>query len=327
MRASFRNPLVCILVGLVASVPMAFADQKIDLPPSIGAWTRPDSPQVIVKNNIFEYMDGAGELYLGYRFDHLDVYEYTATDQYSILVELYWMKSSDDAFGLLSLDWGGESVTLTNWPNPPAPTPHLPNSEALYGAGLLRLWSDDLYARVMAYQENPASRNAVLQLGRAIVSGRKTVDSPKLLSVLPLNLSGGWQLQPDRVSYLRNHLVLNSLYYLSSENLLDLDLTTEAVFASYANPAARSRSIKLLVCRYPESLEAEKALSHFRTVYLPESQSKLSQSSCYQIEDGWMGFAQHGTFVVLVFEASDEMVIQSILEQFKVNLTNFEGEP
>ena len=121
--------------------------------------------------------------------------------------------------------------------------------------------------------------------------------------------------------------MLNSLYYLSSENILDLDLGTEAVFASYANSSDHSRSIKLIVCRYPDGSKAETALSHFRSVYLPESKVGSAQNSYFQIEDGWTGFGRQGTFVVLVFEASNEMVVQSILEQVKVNLTQFEGEP
>ena len=87
---------------------------EINLPKTIGGWTRPDSAQTIDSTSIFKYMNGAGELYLSYGFNHLDVYEYTADNQKSILVELYYMKNSDDAFGLLSLDWGGEPVTFNH---------------------------------------------------------------------------------------------------------------------------------------------------------------------------------------------------------------------
>ena len=86
---------------------------QINLPKSVGPWIRPDSARVINSKNIFDYMNGAGELYLGYRFDHLEVYEYSASGQDNILVELYFMDTSDDAFGLLSLDWGGEPVSLS----------------------------------------------------------------------------------------------------------------------------------------------------------------------------------------------------------------------
>ncbi len=63
------------------------------LPESIGAWSRTDSSIIIDSINIFKYMNGAGELYLGYRFDHLEVFDYTSENQGDILVELYFMNT------------------------------------------------------------------------------------------------------------------------------------------------------------------------------------------------------------------------------------------
>ena len=62
----------------------------LDLPKTIGVWNRPDSPRLISSKNIFKYMNGAGELYLGYRFRHLEVFDYMSADQGNILVELYF---------------------------------------------------------------------------------------------------------------------------------------------------------------------------------------------------------------------------------------------
>ena len=89
---------------------------KPNLPKTVGVWNRAESPRIIGSNNIFKYMNGAGELYLGYRFRHLEVFNYTSADQGNILVELYFMESPDDAFGLLSLDWGGEPVSFDGAP-------------------------------------------------------------------------------------------------------------------------------------------------------------------------------------------------------------------
>ena len=121
----------------------------VNLPKQAAAWTRPDAPKRVDAQTIFNYMDGGGELYLAYRFDHLDVYEYASPDHGSILVELYWMRSADDAFGLLSNDWGGERIDL-DVSAVAAPVPQVPAASALFGDGLLRLWSDGLYARVLA---------------------------------------------------------------------------------------------------------------------------------------------------------------------------------
>ncbi|MGD8271055.1 MAG: hypothetical protein PVJ88_01315, partial [Desulfobacterales bacterium] len=65
---------------------------KPNFPKTVGVWNRVESPRIINSKNIFKYMNGAGELYLGYRFRHLEVFDYTSADQGNILVELYFME-------------------------------------------------------------------------------------------------------------------------------------------------------------------------------------------------------------------------------------------
>lgn len=66
-------------------------------PTSLGEWKRAGEPRRIAADGIFEYMDGAGELYLAYRFDHLETCEYRAPGEEPILAESYLMRSPDDA--------------------------------------------------------------------------------------------------------------------------------------------------------------------------------------------------------------------------------------
>jgi len=182
-------------------------------------------------------MNGAGELYLGYRFHHLEVFDYTSDKkndkQNNIVVELYFMKTSDDAFGLLSLDWGGEPVSFDSSPENKPGQPFPASIRALYGAGLLRIWTDNIYARIMAYRETTASRQAVLDLGKTITQNRARPPEPEFFKILPPHIGSGWKLHKDRLSFFRSYLVLNSIYYISHENILNLDLSTEAVFAPY----------------------------------------------------------------------------------------------
>ncbi len=67
---------------------------KLNLPKTVGVWNRPDSPRIINSKNIFKYMNGVGELYLGYRFRGLEVFDYTFGNQDNILVELYFNESN-----------------------------------------------------------------------------------------------------------------------------------------------------------------------------------------------------------------------------------------
>lgn len=327
-RTAFFLLTITLMVSASEGATGRMKVHKPNLPKTIGVWTRPDSPRVINSKNIFEYMDGAGELYLAYRFDRLEVYEYTADDEKSILVELYYMETSDDAFGLLSLDWGGEHVSFSDSPANTSYQSLTSSTRALYGAGLLRIWSDNLYSRVMAFRETPASKQAVLTLGKTIAANRKSPPEPELLKILPLDIGMGWKLRNDRIGYFRSHLVLNSLYYLSHQNILNLDLSTEAVAAPYDSIDGKDRTrVQFLFVRYGDSGQAQQALDHFHKAYLPEHEkdfvagSVTESQSFFKIEDGWLGFKVYGPCIALVFECPDESSARMIMKQIQFNLT------
>lgn len=312
----------------------AMNEPSLNLPRSVGSWTQSSSPQFVGPQDIFNYMDGAGELYLGYRFKRLEVHRYSSADQGEILVELYWMESSDDAYGLLSGDWGGEPVDLQR-PEPGLASPAATNAtRALYGAGLLRLWSDNLFARVMADHETNSSKAAVQALGRAIAVGRSTPPRPVLIQALPARVGSRFILRPDRVTFLRSHLVLNSVYFLSTENLLDLGPDCEVSAITYgpgpAKASGNAKPLRLLLARYPNDAAAAKALHHFQEVYLPEKfkgpkASLIGDTEVVAIEDGWIGFAHSGRALALVFESPDEATARLFLNDFTKILQTLEA--
>jgi hypothetical protein len=273
-------------------------------------------------------MNGAGELYLGYRFHHLEVFDYTSDSQDKILVELYFMETSGDAFGLLSLDWGGEPISLDGSPASTSNKFFTSPTRALYGGGLLRAWSDLIYTRVMAERETPASKEAVLAIGKAIAAGTKNPSEPELVKLLPLKIGSARKLRLDRLSFFRSHLVLNSIYYLSHENILDLDLSAEAVIAPYeyiSNAGDPKRSQFLLV-QYENLDRARKALNHFHDAYLPEYQknitadSAVKSSSLFKLEDGWLAYKLLGKYIFIVFECPDQDSARAIIQKNESNL-------
>jgi hypothetical protein len=279
----------------------------VNLPETVGDWTRTAAPRRIDAAGIFDYMDGAGELYLAYRFGHLDVAEYASPDGGDILVELYWMGTSDDAYGLLSGDWGGDPVALAG--SPPAPP------RALYGAGLLRIWSADLYARVMATRESGASRDAVLALGRVIVAGRSAPAPPRLASALP-EVVAGTALRPDTVCFFRSHLVLNSAYFLAQRDILGLGPSVAAVTARYG-------TARVVLVLYPDANAARVALGQFRKAYLPEAPA--GEGGLLRIESGWSGFRLTGRGLALVFDAPGREAADALLASGTKVLETVEG--
>jgi len=294
----------------------------VRLPAAVGNWKLKDQTRTISSKTIFDYMDGAGELYIGYRFRQLEVREYTSRGTDDILVEMYWMASSDDAFGLLSGDWGGEAVSLKPAGTAAGAARAGAWPRALYGAGLLRLWADNLYARVLAQSETDASRKAVLEIGRAIAAGRREPPPPRLALAMPGKAEPSFSLQHDRLCFFRSYLVLNSVYFLSPSNILDLGLEAEATIASYRTPAQgkQKSAVRLLVIRYPSAGSAGKALGHFVRTYLPERKAAVPAGSggnreILKIEDGWVGYTLSGTLLTIAFECPTREIAGNFLNQ------------
>ncbi len=307
-----------IFILTATKVSATMTEIKANLPKSVSLWTKSDSVKMIDSGNIFKYMNGAGELYLAYCFDHLEVYEYTSEQQAEIIVEIYVMKNADDAFGLISLDWGGEPVTYAS--DKFRETAVSPSHRALYGAGLLRMWTDKIYARVLANRETTEAKEAVLAIGKEIAANQKIVPEPEMLKILPANIGPDLILQRNRIGFFRSHLVLNSMYYLSHKNIIGLDHSAEAFLAPYEKKAEISKRIQVLCVRYATPKHALSALANFYKAYIPEhpkgftETSDAMHSNYFKIEDGWLGCRLKGNQLVLVFESPDRQTAQKIAD-------------
>ncbi len=84
---------------------------------------------------LFDYIDGAAELYLAYGFQGLNVRKFEKSGQPPITVELYEMASSEDAYGLFSFERQDEAVGIGQ------------GSE--FGGGLLRFGKESILSAFM----------------------------------------------------------------------------------------------------------------------------------------------------------------------------------
>jgi hypothetical protein len=180
----------------------------------------------------------------------------------------------------------------------------------------------------MAAYETPASKQAVLAIGKAIAVNRKNPPEPEILKAVPLHIDSVWELRKDRLSFFRSYLVLNSIYYLSHENILNLDHSTEGVIATYEHiPGStdQTRSRCLLV-KYKNHKNALKALKHFHDTYLPEQKKDFTLDSVtndpksFKIEDGWLSYKLLNRYIVIVFECPDLESARIIIQNIESNL-------
>jgi hypothetical protein len=258
------------------------------VPSEFQGWTV-EEDQSFDRDTIFDYIDGAGEVYRSYNVRRLFARRMARAGRPALIVDLFDMGTSADAFGVFSHDPAGDDARI--------------GQGSAYQGGLLSFWKDRYFVSVYAEGETLETKAAVLGLA-AKVAGSIPGEGPKpaLLADLPPQ-----DLDPRSVRYFHNHLVLNVHYFVSQENILRLDQTTEAVIGFYGEKGAGGR---LLIVRYATAERARDALNAFCGAYLPESGALRTART----ENGkWTAARLLRERVAVVFDAPTEVAAGILL--------------
>ncbi|HVP37195.1 MAG TPA: DUF6599 family protein [Terriglobales bacterium] len=253
-----------------------------------------DQAKIFDRKNLYDYLDGGAELYLAYDFQRLVVQDYKSGET-SITVEVYSMETSQDAFGLYSLDQEGEDVQI--------------GDRATYGSGLLKFWKGNYLVRITDMSGNDRFIEAILDLGKNISQNIAPKGKPpELLAKLPAD-----GLVPHSERFFHKQIILNNLYFLSTENLLNLNEKTSAVMGDYL---LGKMNLKLLLISYPDTSIAKYAFENFCNRYLKTS---LSGNRVIQkVEEGkFAGAELDKKNLWLTFESRDEKATGNFLRNLK----------
>jgi len=74
--------------------------------PKVEGWKGPEEIQVFSPETLYDYINGAADLYVKYDFQELQVGEYQGPEKASIAVELYRHRTPSQAFGIYSQERG-----------------------------------------------------------------------------------------------------------------------------------------------------------------------------------------------------------------------------
>lgn len=265
------------------------------LPEQIGSWTRGDPAASYDRETIFDYIDGAGEVYRSYAFDQVVVAVYFSAQGPDITVELFDMGNPEDAYGVFSYARERE--------------------EAGIGGGyeqrgrVLCFWQDRYYVCVASEERTDESDRDLLEVARAISEQLPPAsDPPNLVAMLPRE---GLVASSERFFHL--HQSLNYHYYLARENILQLSDRTDAVLARYA-----PGSTYLLLVRYGSESDAVGAVTSFRQGYVPDS----GESQTVETENGaFLLYGHRDRFVVVVLDAVSEAAANDLFQATLSRLT------
>jgi hypothetical protein len=288
----FLSFLAALLVPSGHSVGKEKMDAKISWPSGTSGWQWDRQERSFAGKALYNHIDGAAEVYLAYRFQKVTVRRYARTGNPDILAEVYRLGSSEDAYGIFSLERQDPEAGIGQ------------GSE--FGGSLLRFWKGPYFVTVLGNGTGGELEEAVLALGKELAEGiRETGPPPRLLDFL----SGLDSLPPpDRVCFARSHVLLNRCFFISHQNILRLGPDVEALLARY--PGEKNR-LRLVLVRYPTDARARTALSGFQAAYLPEN---VPAGNAVRTEDGtWTGTARYRNYVAVVFQAGEKAEAEHLL--------------
>jgi hypothetical protein len=281
---------LCLAVS-IESADAAGGQGSVVLPSAVEGWSWDGQEARYDARTVFDYIDGAGEMFLAYGFEQLSVRRFEKGGQPPLTVECYRMASAEAAFGVFSFERQGEGIGIGQ------------GSEQ--GGGLLRFWKGRYFVSIFADGEGAEAESAILQLARLTATAIQEEGAPpRAIGLIPGRDAG---LVETSVRYVTSHILLNQRLFIARDNVLGLTRETGGVLAQYGRDAAAAR---LLVVHYPTAAAAEAAYGRLMAAYLPAATGK----DRVRTTDGrWTIARQRQAVLAVVVGAPSEAVGETLL--------------
>jgi hypothetical protein len=286
--------LLTILVLFMTNVSHAntLKDLGARLPKQLKGWTAEPKDRLYDEKTIYSYIDGGAELYKAYNMRQCLSRRYTTTKGPSIILDIFDMRTSNDAFGVFTHDTDGNLIDI--------------GQDARYRSGWLSFWKHRYFVSIYMEEETAAAEKAVKALGREVAAHiAKKGFRPRILQKLPPE-----GLVSGSIRYLHHPIVLNYHFYISDENILNLSANTDALLANYQ---VGRETARLLLISYSNLKVAKKSLTDFSKHYLPDA----DQTGFAEIENGkFAAVFLKDKLLTIILESDSRRLVEKLLKPF-----------
>jgi hypothetical protein len=122
------------------------------------------------RDQLFAFMDGGAEVYLDYRFEKLEVKEYSGPDKAVLTVEIFAFENPQDAYGIFSVDTSGTAADL--------------GQGGRVSATQARFWKGQCFVRAFAWQARLDLVGLPLKAAQAVAAKIESANLPDWLQTL-----------------------------------------------------------------------------------------------------------------------------------------------
>jgi hypothetical protein len=213
--------------------------------PSVDAvvgWVQSEESRTYDPDTLYDFMNGAADLYFTYGFESLAVGKYENGDGAQLRVEIYRTATDADAFGLFTYNSFGEAIDLGE------------DGRWTSGTGLA-FWQRRTFVQVIA--RDHVDDAALQSFGKAVAAALPAGgDRPGVADALPVE-----GLQPGSVHFFREQMALDNFLWLGTANVLGLGPDVEGTLAEYA---LDGQAASLLLVAFPDAKRAEDAQARLK---------------------------------------------------------------
>ncbi len=142
--------------------------------PQMEGWQQPEKPQFFSPETLYEYINGAADLYLTYEFQDLNVAEYRDAKKASVTIEIYRHGNPIQAFGIYSQERLANARFLDI------------GAQGYQEPMVLNFVTGPYYVKINGYETGAEDEKTLISFGRkveAILGGKSSL--PAILSSFP----------------------------------------------------------------------------------------------------------------------------------------------
>jgi hypothetical protein len=163
-----------LILGVVHPLWASNSDRKTFTFPEITGWRQSEEIQTYKPETLFEYINGAADLYLAYDFQELRVAEYSNEKKASVILEIYHHKTPLDAFGIYSQERLSDANFLDI------------GAQAYIEPNVLNFLAGPYYVKINSFNTGPDDREILIAFAKKISTklGEKGT-LPSILSSFP----------------------------------------------------------------------------------------------------------------------------------------------
>jgi hypothetical protein len=257
--------------------------------PKMAGWKQSGEIQFFSRANLYDYIDGAADLYLKYDFQELQVAEYENDKKASVTIEIYRHKTPLHAFGIYSQ----ERLDNANYLEVGA--------QGYSEKGVLNFLAADFYVKMMSVGAGPEEQAVLLAFASKVVENLGGKGSmPFILSVFP-----------------REGETINSEKFISRE-FLGYSFFHSAFTADYE---LSGKKFKLFVIEGIDQKDCRNMIQEYLK-HTGNLQTKVEEGR-YQLKDpyhGEMDFYLKGNYIWGALDLDDSTLRSKVLKLFAEGL-------